>query len=508
MKRTLAEEELTVDQDVPTPWEPVIPFDGIHTPEIPADFLPGWAGAFVREVSACAQTPESFGVMLGYATLAACLQKRFHVSPFDDSYTEPVGVWCVCVMAPGTRKTFVVESLNEPLVQWEHDQVQQLKSKIDESEVTRNVIAKRIEKLQDQAAKKEDPIERAGLIQEICKLREEMPVQIRAPRLFTNDCTPERFQSLLVENGERMAVLSDEGGIFEVMAGLYSDGKVNLDIFLKSHVGSPVRVDRGSRSAHLNHPFSTFGLAVQPAIIEDLSQGSKRRFRGTGCLARFLFCLPVSNVGTRNMIHRNVISERIKQQYRDGIKSLLNIPAIMVDGVEQPRTLRLDLGARQSFIAYQQALEKRQGETGDLGAIADWSGKLPGEALRLAGNAHVAEFGPDALVMSRATMERALDLADLLIPHALTAFSIMGADPATVDAKYVAKWLLKNSKACVKQNDIYRGCHGRIPRVERLSKALEVLIERHVLSDPIAQPTGGRPSIRYLVNPEFLGASE
>ena len=56
-----------------------------------------------------------------------------------------------------------------------------------------------------------------------------------------------------------MAVLSDEGGIYEVMSGLYSDGRANIDVFLKSHAGSPVRVDRGTRTAHLNHPLSSFG---------------------------------------------------------------------------------------------------------------------------------------------------------------------------------------------------------------------------------------------------------
>src|SRR5687768_16140622 len=82
-------------------WEQVIPFGGIRTPEISGDFLPGWVGDFVREVSDCAQTPKSFGVLTAYATLAACLQQRFHVSPFGDSYAEPLNIWTVEVMAPG-----------------------------------------------------------------------------------------------------------------------------------------------------------------------------------------------------------------------------------------------------------------------------------------------------------------------------------------------------------------------------------------------------------------------
>jgi putative DNA primase/helicase len=488
-------------------WEPVIAFDDIRTPHISADFLPGWAGKFAREVSACAQTPEGFAVMLGYSTLAACLAKRFEVCPFGDSYSEPLNIWTASVMPPGTRKTFVVQQQNEPLDIWEREQATILKSEIEESASTRLVMEKRIERLQNDAAKESDTLQRQVLIREICSLKEQMPEQIRAPRLYTNDCTPERFQSLLVENGERMAVLSDEGGIFEVMAGLYSDGRANLDVFLKSHAGSPVRVDRGSREAHLTNPLSTFGLAVQPQIIEELSQGSKRRFRGTGCLARFLYCIPESSVGHRDLSKRREISEETRARYHQGIRSLLNIPRILVDGIEQPRTLRLEREALASWRAFGQALEKHQGETGDLGSIADWTAKLPGAVLRLAGIAHVVEHGLDSDLILQETLERTLDLANLLIQHALVAFSMMGADQAVTDAKYVAKRLKAKGKRYVKENDIYRGCHGRIPKMDRLQKALSVLIDHNILSEPIIEATGGRPTKYFYVNPEFLEAS-
>src|SRR2546425_11417559 len=92
-------------------WDDIIPFDEISTPTISADFIPGWAGAFVRELSACAQTPEAFGVMLGFSTGAACVQKRVTRSPFGDDYVEPLNIWTVGAMSPGSRKTFVQEQL-------------------------------------------------------------------------------------------------------------------------------------------------------------------------------------------------------------------------------------------------------------------------------------------------------------------------------------------------------------------------------------------------------------
>ena len=111
---TRTSEATAHDFEVPA-WESIIPFNEIATPEISADFLPAWAGAFVREISACAQTPEGFGVMLGYSTIAACVQRRFCVSPYADSYSEPVNVWTNGVMSSGSRKTFVHEQLTDAI---------------------------------------------------------------------------------------------------------------------------------------------------------------------------------------------------------------------------------------------------------------------------------------------------------------------------------------------------------------------------------------------------------
>jgi hypothetical protein len=307
-----AEQQITEPQVIHE-WEPIIHFGESYTPNISSEFLPSWAGAYSREVSQCAQTPEAFGVMVGFSTLAACLQKRFEVSPFNDTYVEPLNLWTLGVLPPGARKTFVVEQHNEPIVQWERERAIALQPRIDEVETTRAILTRRIDKLEKDAANESDSSQRAALTDEIRRLKQEMPDELRAPRLFTTDCTPERFQALLVEHGERMALLSDEGGIFEIMAGLYSDGRCNLDVFLKSHAGSPCMADRASREAHLNNPLSTFGLAVQPTIIEELNRGNKRRFRGTGCLARFLYDVPESTVGKRDMTRRGNPSLSLKK---------------------------------------------------------------------------------------------------------------------------------------------------------------------------------------------------
>src|ERR1700730_11524107 len=108
------------------------------------------------------------------------------------------------------------------------------------------------------------------------------------PRSWTQDVTPEKLGTLMAENGGRVGGISDEGGIFDILAG--PDSKTaapNLDLFLQGHSGSPVRVDRGSReSVIIESPALTLVLTPQPDVLRSLSE--HRAFRGRGLLARFL----------------------------------------------------------------------------------------------------------------------------------------------------------------------------------------------------------------------------
>jgi hypothetical protein len=61
-----------------------------------------------------------------------------------------------------------------------------------------------------------------------------------------DDVTAEALTSFLAEQGGRAAVISTEGGIFDIIAGRYSKSP-NMDIYLKGHSGDEVRVDRKGR---------------------------------------------------------------------------------------------------------------------------------------------------------------------------------------------------------------------------------------------------------------------
>ena len=487
-------------------WEDPVILGRAVAPDLPSDLLPSWLGEFVDAVSKDTQTPPGMGLMIALSVISTCVQKRFEVSPRGGEYRETLSLWTVTAMPPASRKTAVVNALIKPLMDWEVEQSKELKDDIAETATRITVNRKAIERLTVEAGKANEASDRRMLIEEINKLKSEIPEELLAPRLWTSDVTPERLQNLMVEHGERMALLSDEGGIFEVMAGLYSDGKANLDVFMKSHTGSPVSVDRGNRTAYMERPALAYGLTVQPKVLSEFGSGSKSRFRGIGMLARFLYCIPRSNIGHRDVRQTWEIPESIKRAYRNNIFKLLEIQPLLDGDIEVPRILPLSPEALKVWEAFAQSIETKQGEGREFEFMQDWTGKLPGAALKVAGVCHVAKHRGSTLEIDIETMVKAVDLCELLIPHAQEAFDMMGEDQAIADARAILEWIVSEREPFFKRSNCHKKFHGRFKKVDRLKAALDVLRGWNVISDSrdVKPEKGGRPAIVYDVNPKTL----
>ena len=488
-------------------WPEPLLFGEIDTPEITASStIPDPLASYCNAVSESTQTPPGMAVMMGLATVSTCIQKRFEVCPFGDSYTEPVNIMPVVGADPATRKSAVLKALTEPLTIWEIEQADRLKDAIKASRHERDMVVKTIDSIKSAVSKPgSTDADRKEALTEIKRLEDSTPPEITAPKLWVDDVNVERLQGLMEANGERIAILSAEGGVFEVMAGLYSGGKSNVNIVLQGHAGEPVKVERQSRSVTMFKPALTLGLMVQPSVISDLAAGNKARFRGNGMLARLLYCLPKSTVGTRDVTKRRPIPNEISTKYNSLIYRLMAIPPLSDEtGRERARILTLAPDALKAWLAFSQYIESKQGQYGEYHSIQDWTGKLPGAALRIAGLCHVVEYGESATVISMATVERALDLAELLIVHAKAAFDLMGSDPAIPDAKFILQWIIKNGADSFRRGDLHKATHGRFQRVDRLIMALKVLTERQIISEPQDRPTGRRPEVVYTVNPAIF----
>ena len=63
------------------------------------------------------------------------------------------------------------------------------------------------------------------------------------------------------------------------------------------------------------------GLIVQPESFAELAAG--RRLRATGVLARYLYAIPKSNIGLRDVRQRHPIPPRVADDYQDAVLRLL-----------------------------------------------------------------------------------------------------------------------------------------------------------------------------------------
>lgn len=478
--------------------DPILPGQ-IKTPSITADVLPGWMGAMAKAVSESTQTPPDMAVMCCISVLATVLQRRFEVAPFGDSYTEPLSIWTLSASPSGTRKSAVLNAVLAPLVDWEKLLRDRMRRDIAKVNATRAVAKKRIERLLQDAAKAKDASEREAIRADVELEEMSMPEEIRAPRLFTGDTTAERLQALLVEHQERMAVLSDEAGIFLIMAGLYTGGAANIDVFLQGHAGTVMRVDRAGRLAHVDKPALSFGLLIQPDIMSEAAGSS--RFRGSGLLARFLYAMPASNVGTRDVRRHSTIPVNVRNDYERHLFELLEgVPGV----VTAPKVLTLGDDALEQWLVLSEGIERNQGAGGKFESISDWTSKLPGAVVRIAALFELATVGLGAQEVSADSMARAVQLGRLLVAHAQAAFGLLGTDAADGDAAAIVKWIRASESLEFTRREAQKAQEGRFRSIDRLQKALDRLEQQDVLRGYKRHNKGAPPTAAYRVNPKVL----
>jgi putative DNA primase/helicase len=467
-------------------------------PDIAPDLLGGWLGDMAATVAASTQTPPAMAVLTALAVVAAIVQRRFEVAPFADDYREPLPIWGMTVLGPGNRKTAVFKALTQVIVDIEKREGDRLRREISRVMAEREVIGKRIEALKMQAGKEDDANGRRRLQEQIAELKDSMPCEMFAPRIFTGDVTSERLQQLLVEQGERIAVLSDEGGIFSILGGAYSGGMASFDVFLQGHAGSAMRVDRAGRLAHLDRPALTMGLALQPDILQDA--GKAKKFRGSGLMARFVYAVPKSTVGARDVRARIPIDEDARRRYEGGIQALYEGSERAVGA---PRVLPFTDDARECWLELCEDIERRQGEGGRYAHMADWTSKLPGAAARIAALLALADGGNGIQAVPATAVQRAVKLARLLVPHAEAAFALMGASDNEADAHAVLAFLQRHQLQTVVRRELQKGMEGRFRQLERLLAAVKLLQDWHVLGPERKTSGTGRPSVFYEVNPRL-----
>lgn len=488
-------------------WDPPAPLGRTaELPAFPVDALPNWLAAEVKALAEFTQTPVDLGGTISLAVLSTTAGGRCVVE-VRGSWREPVNLYTVVAMPPGSRKSAVFAELVGPLLDAELSMIDTTRPKILEAETQRKVAQKAAEQATTKAGhqdSKDEGKRTKALADAIgaAALAEAITVPT-LPRLVADDVTTEAAASLLAEQGGRLAVLSAEGGIFSTLAGRYS-GMPSLEVFLKGHAGDMLRVDRKGRPPeHVAQPALTLGLAVQPEVLTDIA--GLPGFRGRGLLARMLYSLPENLVG-RRVIGAPPIPDDVRKTYADKVSTLAATLAEWTD----PAVLLLSPEAGEVILQAERDLEPRLAEhTGDLAGIVDWASKLIGAVVRIAALLHLAgdvERGWSTRI-SAETAGQALKIGHYFTAHALATFDAMGADAQVAEARAVLAWLERVGPAEFTKRELFSAVsRSRFKKVGDLDPSLELLEQHgHIRRKPESERTGPgrRPSPTYEVHPSL-----
>ena len=489
-------------QPLPEEWAAPVPFTAHNLPKLDAANLPPIIGDFCAGLAEEKQVPVEIAVAMSLSTLATAAQGRYIVR-VREGYTEPLNIYTLCPLEPANRKSATVEACTVPLKEWEKWMVDAMAPEVKAAKSKRLTMEKVIEAKRNKATKCTTAQEVEDIQREILALEEQLPEIPVVPRLLADNTTPEALAVLMENMGGCIAIITAEGGIFDILAGMYNKGTPNLDLFLKGHSGDSFRVDRRmAPPVLLDNPRLTLGISPQPITLAERS--ASKVFRGRGLDGRFLYFMPESLLGRRKL-EPSPMSPAAKSRFHDKVRGLL--PLRWCPDMPEPVELELSPEAYQMWLAFAGEVEKGLAPGGEFEGMNDWGGKLAGAVVRIAGLFHLVTYDrPEELKITPETMRQAAYMGALLTEHAKAAYALMGTDETIEGAKKVLEWIRRQAADRFTTQDCWQAVRGYFHHMPPLLEALKELEDRSFIKEVPAekQKNGRKARPDYLVNPATL----
>lgn len=469
-------------------WDTPIPVSGSTTtpPTFPAHTLPQWMTEQAEQVAKELQVAVDLPATLGLVALSIIFSGKYHIQ-VRNTWKESCNLYLVVALPPGAGKSPAFTQMLSPIRKYDLEQADQARTRIEHVAQKRRMI----EKAMKRAEEKGDHMEASQLLYDL-----EKHPEVVVPRLIADDATPEALVEMMSKQGGRLALISTEGGPFELMAGRYSD-RANLDVYLKAFSGDTIIVDRVGRGAtSVANPHLTVGLTVQPDVVRSLADHPE--LAGRGLTARFMYSVPIDLVGKRDMMLEYDTNQNIIDLYDHRLRTFLHAHNAHTD--TQPITV--DKDALHLYASTRQALENQRGEDGALKVIAEWTTKLESSIMRVAGLLALADNKHN---IDLPIMRRAVEIGEYWLAHAHIVHDMWGANEVLRDARAVLKWLAQKDDDNFSVRDLHRAMSRRFVGVEECKPVLELLTERGwirpLFEGALIVNKRGVESPRYVVNP-------
>lgn len=476
-----------------TEWPPVIPLgEAEAVAKFPVEVLPEWMQPIVLAVADDLQAEPDLPGVLGLVALSvACAGKRKVV--VRNSWREPLNIYAAVALPPSSGKSPAFKWMLGVVRRFEKERMDTSRVQVEHVAQKRRIIEKAMRKAEDRGDVQE------ALIQSDLLLN---TPELFPFRLIVDDATPEALVQKLYEHGQRLALLSTEGGPFGMMGGRYSDS-ANLDPYLKPWSNDSISVDRiGRQTTVLDHPTLTIGLTVQPSVIAKLAENPD--LIGRGLTARFMYSVPMTNNGARDMFHEGDISPEVVDPYERRILGLLTSEL----DVEGHPDVVIERDAVAEFHGWRQGLENQRGYGGPLNLVSEWTTKLESTVARVAGLFALADL---VEVVDVATMRRAIALGNYWLSHIKAVLDLWGRDDTVSKAREVVAWMRVRELEEFSVRDLYGSLRRLFPTADDTRPVLQLLTERGwirpLFDGPLILGRRGVDSPRFAVRPADLWIS-
>ena len=514
--------ESSADDDIAetTMFQPLTPFelrDASPTPSFPTEMLPDLLRRVTEAVSESLQVACDMVAVCLLTIISLCVQKRFKVNPKGDWF-EPVNLYTLIIARSSDRKSPVLGWGMQAVSQFVADYNEQIAPKISEYKTKCDILRRRIESHKRAFADNKKlngviPTE-AVILKLVHELSELEKNPVNELTLTASDATTEALAAEMAANHEKLGIVSDEGGMFQILSGLYSKGTANIDAVLNAFNGSAIQIIRKTgKKIDLKRPLLTILLMAQPSVLEEVMEN--KQFVGRGLLARFLYSLPDSFVGSREYEDVSVPAA-IESEYTEFIYRLLDFASS-----GQTDIIKYTPEAHAEAKALHDEFEPTL-RNGDSPAVEEWGGKFEGKVARIAAILHIVEHVELAadIPISGETYAQARSIGDYFIAHAHAAYNQMGVAEAqaTSDAKYIWRHLLKAGVDEISKRDLQQKVcsRNRFPKATDIIPGLDVLVERGYIAICKVAPAqntknraiGGRPPEMVYINPLLTESEE
>lgn len=480
---TSAAKEILASQSS-RPWPPLP--EKIKPVNFPLSSLPPIGRDFAEaEAEALQIHPDMAACFLLGALSTACVGKgSIKLRP---GYSEPLQLYVAVVAKPSERKSSAVARIFNPIHGHESAVNDELRPEIRDARAKIGMKKKQLEAAQ----KKSQESAVLSIAREIEALEEIKPYE-----LIIAEGTMEAIMERMAENNGRITVVSAEGSLLDIMAGMYSDSKVNLDPILQGYSGEPINIARiNRRSKRIERANLSITLAIQPVSMEELFRNEILARRGV--VSRFLFSYPPTTLGKRDSVNAAPVPHEVSCRYHQRMNQILKLPAI---------DLSLSPEALDVFNTWDASVESMIGPDQELDRLpSGWGGKILGNTARIAGLLSLLDN--QETTVQAYTMRAAVDIAKYFISQltAIAGTNIQVSSEAGEVLNYIARAGQPEFAPSVLKQSLRS--RKRFSKAETVDTALhELVCEGLIRPMPAGAYSGnGRPpQPKYQMHPGLL----